>query len=263
MIITILITLGLVFGSFINALVWRLQNKRDWVRDRSECIHCKHKLSALDLIPVLSWLMLRGRCRYCGKKIEDSPLTELFLGIVFVISYLSWPFSLSSLVAMVLFMMWLVILTVFAILCVYDFKSFLLPDKFTYPLTGFALVFGITRLGVSGEYTFIGLLLGLVVGFGLFYVLYQVSSGDWIGGGDVKLGAAAGLLAGSFNGALAVIFLSSLLGTLFAIPLIVRHKRVKNLKVPYGPFIILATIVVVLYSNQFNYLLAKLLIPAY
>ncbi|HSD55741.1 MAG TPA: prepilin peptidase, partial [Candidatus Saccharimonadales bacterium] len=71
MIPLLLIVLGLILGSFVNALVWRLRKNKDWVNDRSECTHCHHKLGPLDLIPVLSWVMLAGKCSYCHKKIED------------------------------------------------------------------------------------------------------------------------------------------------------------------------------------------------
>src|SRR2546427_122886 len=96
MIVLLLILLGLVLGSFVNALVWRLHEHKDWVNDRSECVHCHHKLGPLDLIPVVSYLYLRGKCRYCHQRIEDTPLTELALPLAFVTSYLCWPVALQG-----------------------------------------------------------------------------------------------------------------------------------------------------------------------
>src|SRR5688572_14928277 len=119
MMILMLVLAGLVLGSFVNALVWRLHVRRDWVRDRSECPHCHHKLAALDLIPVLSWLMLRGKCRYCGKPIDDSPLTELALPALFVVSYIFWPQPLVG-VGLFEFVLWIVFLTGFLALAIYD-----------------------------------------------------------------------------------------------------------------------------------------------
>lgn len=251
-IVGLLFIYGLIIGSFLNALVWRISKRRDWVRERSECTHCKHKLSALDLVPVVSWLFLRGKCRYCHKRIDDSPLTELGLGIAFAVSVYAWPYMLATAPQIGLFIIWLFILTAFAVLCLYDFKSFLLPDKFTYPLIPLSILFVIYRSVINANFSILSALAGGLLCFSLFWLLYQVSKGGWIGGGDVKLIASAGLLAGSISASLGVIFLSSLLGTLYAVPLIIHHKRVKNIKVPYGPFIIIATVLVVLYYPALN-----------
>src|SRR4029079_16791155 len=96
MILFLLVVFGLVFGSFINALVWRLHAGRDWVKERSECTHCHHPLAPKDLVPVISWLWLRGRCRYCHKPIDDSPLVELAVPFLFVLSYCFWPMPLAG-----------------------------------------------------------------------------------------------------------------------------------------------------------------------
>ncbi len=137
MIPLLLILLGLVLGSFVNALVWRLREGRDWVNDRSECTHCHHKLAPLDLIPVFSWLYLRGKCRYCHKKIDDTPLTELVLPALFIVSYAYWPFALQG-IRTFEFALWLVFLVGFLALAVYDLRWFLLPDKLIFPLAGLA-----------------------------------------------------------------------------------------------------------------------------
>ena len=101
--------LGLLFGSFVNALVWRLRKKRDFVKERSECTHCHHVLEWYDLVPVLSWLSLGGKCRYCHKKIDDSPLTEIGVSVAFAISYAWWPFGFSA-AGWALLVLWLVAL---------------------------------------------------------------------------------------------------------------------------------------------------------
>src|SRR5687767_9402449 len=92
-----LFILGAALGSFSLALAYRLRHKLNWVSDRSVCEHCGHKLSAVDLVPVVSWLWLRGRCRYCKKPISPQLiLSELGLGTVFALSYAAWPLGLSS-----------------------------------------------------------------------------------------------------------------------------------------------------------------------
>src|SRR6185369_16739060 len=96
MIVFVLVLLGLIFGSFINALVYRIHAGRNWVSERSECMSCHHPLAAKDLIPVFSWLYLRGKCRYCKKPIPDSPIVELALPALFVVSYLLWTTPLDG-----------------------------------------------------------------------------------------------------------------------------------------------------------------------
>lgn len=260
MIAFLLFIYGLIIGSFLNALVWRLRKKRDWVKERSECTHCHHVLAAKDLVPVLSWVMLRGKCRYCHKKIDDSPLSELGLGLLFAGSYLWWPYTFSTPAGIGLFILWLVILAVFMVLCIYDFKWFLLPDTFTYGLIPLALIFVILRTLVSHDYSILNSLVGGAVLFGIFYALYQFSKGKWIGGGDVKIAFPLGLLAGSFGAAFVLIFVSSLLGTIFALPLIIKKKQIAHLTVPYGPFLILATVLTVLF---YSYIYASLFAPLF
>lgn len=260
--LVIIIMLGLVLGSFINALVWRLRNKRDWVRERSECTHCHHTLSAQDLIPVVSWVMLGGKCRYCHKKIEDSPLTELGLAVVFGVSYAMWPYDIIRPIEIVLFGVWLLILCIFAVLTVYDFKWSVLPDKINYSVFPAAVLFALLRASADSQYSIVAAAIGAITCFGIFYALFQISSGKWIGGGDVKLAFALGLLAGSFVSALLVIFLSSLLGTIYAAPLIIKSKKLRNIRVPYGPFLMGATVLTVLFYEQFHrHFLSPLFLP--
>ena len=98
MIVLILFVFGLIFGSFVNAYVWRFKKRKNWVSERSICPNCKHVLRAKDLVPVLSWLSLRGKCRYCKKPISAQyPAVELFTALLFALSYAFWPYSLTLL----------------------------------------------------------------------------------------------------------------------------------------------------------------------
>lgn len=144
MIIAVLVVWGLCLGSFVNALVWRLheqakkQKKETTLsitKGRSMCPHCRHNLSWRDLIPVFSWLRLRGKCRYCKKPISGQyPLVELMTATLFVGSYLFWPLDLQAVGDWTHFGLWLVILTGFMALLVYDLKWMLLPNRIMYPL---------------------------------------------------------------------------------------------------------------------------------
>src|SRR5579859_6630448 len=127
MIVVLLIVLGLCFGSFVNALVWRLHEHRNFVNERSECTHCHHVLAPKDLVPVVSWLLLRGKCRYCRKPIQDTPVAELLVPALWVVSYVYWPHALYSSLGLFTFVAWLLFVVGFVALAIYDFKWFLLP----------------------------------------------------------------------------------------------------------------------------------------
>lgn len=262
MITVALAVLGLCLGSFVNALVWRLRTKKDWVKKRSVCTHCGHVLSAIDLIPVFSWLMLRGKCRYCREPITAQyPLVELLTALLFVVSYSFWPAKIEGL-EVLLFGFWLVVVTGFIALAVYDLRWFLLPNKIIYPLIGLAFVQVLLRTLDKGAYVLTDALWGVIVGAGVFYLLFQISGGKWIGGGDVKLGVIIGLLVGGALQAFMVIFIASLLGTLFAVPLLLIKKLKKSSQVPFGPFLIGATIIVYLFGSDLIRFYERLLLSS-
>lgn len=239
----VLAVFGLCFGSFVNALVWRLKNKRDWVNDRSECVHCHHKLSALDLIPVFSWLLLKGRCRYCKKRISvQYPLVEVAVAAAFVASYLFWPLPFDQWYYIADFGLWLVFVVFLAALFLYDLKWYLLPDKLTFPLIGLGFVDALIRgflIQNLGPVEFVsGILFGLVPIAGLYGLLYAVSKGAWVGFGDVKLGVFIGLVLG-WEGALLTLMIANIIGTLIVIPGLLSGRMSRKSRVPFGPLLII------------------------
>lgn len=257
MIIIILVFLGLCAGSFIDALVWRLHKQSkakktnpafSIVKGHSMCPSCRHRLHARDLIPVLSWLELRGRCRYCQAKIGwQTPAVEVLTASLFVLSYLQWPYSLST-AGWLVFVGWLASVVMMIALLVYDLRWMILPDRLVYPLIGVASLMVIVLALEAGS---VGLIVGPVLGAlflsGLFWSLFQVSAGKWIGGGDVKLAVALGLLAGGLLESVLLLFIASLLGTVVSLPLLIKGKSV-SAKVPFGPFLIAATFIVWLWG---------------
>ncbi len=263
MIIVILVLLGLCLGSFTNALVWRLhkqeaaktkkaKQKYSIARGRSMCPSCQHQLSAKDLVPVLSWLSLGGKCRYCRAPISwQYPAVELALAALFVLSYLVWPYDWSSKEA-ILFGFWLVFLTGFMVLAVYDLRWYLLPDKIVFLLIALALVqvFVVSIIYGGGIGVITTAWWGLVVGGGIFYALFELSGGRWIGGGDVKLGIALGLLLGGPINSMLMIFIASLLGTTVALPMMLVGRAKTSSRLPFGPFLLAATIIVYLFGNS-------------
>lgn len=278
--IVLLAALGMIFGSFVNALVWRWHGQ-DELKDklaklqtgkhageqrrkmeaelaslsmskgRSMCSHCHHPLAPKDLIPLFSWLWLRGKCRYCRQPIQDTPLLEAGLPLFFVGSYVAWPLELSG-YGLLAFVLWLVFLVGFAALTAYDVRWYLLPDRIVWPLTGLAVlqVLAHAVLFNGGWHVLLNALWGVLICSGIFYVLHVVSKGEWIGGGDVKLGIALGLLAGGPFPGIMLIFAASLFGTLASIPLLVKRKLGRTSVIPFGPFLMLACVVVVLFGQR-------------
>lgn len=264
----VLAVLGLIFGSFVNALIWRLHEREEtaergdqkrhtrnlsMLTGRSMCTHCGHELAVRDLVPVFSYLALRGKCRYCGKSIEDTPVAELLTAVIFVVSYLWWPFSLTSrgiTVGRVLFIFWLVFMVGFVALTLYDIRWFLLPDRIVYPLVVLALVqVALRAFAFGGGWIAVSeAVWGVLFTAGLFFAIFEVSDGAWIGFGDVKLAVVLGLLVGGPLRSLLLLFIASLLGSLVAIPLLVRGRATARTPLPFGPFLLLATVVVVLFG---------------
>lgn len=262
MIIAILVVLGLCFGSFVNALVWRLHKQSEAKgkkaadhysisHGRSMCVHCGHQLHTLDLLPVISWLGLRGKCRYCKKPISwQYPLVELVTAFLFVLSYTYWPQAVEGL-EIVRLSIWLACITGFMALIIYDLRWMLLPNKVIFTLYGFAALDVLLR--VIQERSFgplVATTFAVLVGGGIFYVLFQVSEGRWIGGGDVKLGFLLGALVGSPVQAMLVLFSASLLGCFVAIPLLATGKAARSTRIPFGPFLIAAGIIVILFGSS-------------
>ncbi len=259
--ILILLILGLCLGSFINAFVFRLHEKNNKkyskvnlsiLNGRSICPNCKHELGPPDLIPLFSWLFLKGKCRYCFAPISAQyPLVELITAILFLLSYVYWPYSFET-SGVVLLCFWYVLLTGLISLALYDFKWLLLPNKLVLWMTIiWSLGLLIVNLVLNRYYMHIIICLvsGLII-FGFFYLIFIISQGKWIGGGDVKIGFLLGLIVATPINSLLVIFLASLLGTFYSLPSIVNKKRKINSHIPFGPFLILATILVFLFGAR-------------
>ena len=269
MVILALIIFGLVFGSFVNALVWRLHKQQlasktkkskfssknlSIINGRSMCVDCGHELAIKDLIPVISWLQLRGKCRYCHKPISPQyPIVELSTVALFVASYLTWPYfqgDTLEIAEAVDFGSWLLVLVGFMALVVYDLRWMLLPNKIVFPLMFIAVANVLFQSVVSFSFEPIILSFwGLLVGGGLFYVLFQISAGRWIGGGDVKLGFLLGIIVGGPALALLMLFLASLIGSLYSVPQLIFGKFSPKSRIAFGPFLITGAIITKLFGQ--------------
>lgn len=259
MVILLLLIVGLGLGSFVNALVWRLHEQETGNKDkslsilkgRSMCPNCKHQLHAKDLVPVFSWLRLGGKCRYCKAPISwQYPLVELLTAAIFISSYLYWPHGFTT-VGVLQFLTWLICVVLFMALIVYDLRWMILPDRVVFILVA---ITGLQTL-LLAAYTadpgsLLAALLSVLCTAGFFWVMFQLSAGKWIGGGDVKLAVALGLLLAGPLQATLMLFIASLAGCVVSIPLVLQGKAGKGTKIPFGPFLIGATIIVYLFGEQ-------------
>lgn len=260
-----------MLGSFAGAQVWRLRAHqllederegedvdatelkrlkglvRPALQDRSECLHCHHQLAWYDLIPVISWVSLGGKCRYCRRSIGVTEiLLEVGLGAVFVASYLLWPYGLNSILSIAGFAVWLVACVVMAILFVYDAKWSLLPFAVNIGLIGVGVIFQVLMV-ISGAPFDAWSLFGGMVLLGGLYLMFSLFG--WVGMGDGILGVGLALLLGKWQYAFLALFIANLLGCFMLIPLYARRELHRNARIPFGPFMILGAVIVMLFGG--------------
>lgn len=228
--------IGLLFGSFANVLIVRIPAGKSIVTPPSHCPHCGHPLRALDLVPVLSWLFLKGKCRYCQGRISPRyPLIELLTAALFVGVFMRWGLSAFTLAGWVL-----VIILVSAAFI--DLDEGIIPDIITIPGVILGLAVSFFTIG------FLPALWGALAFGGVLFVAAVISQGG-MGGGDIKLAAAIGAFCG-LPGALITLLLSSLLGTLFGIILIMMGRAGRKTPVKFGPFLAVSAYIAFLFSNE-------------
>jgi prepilin signal peptidase PulO-like enzyme (type II secretory pathway) len=246
---------GLIAGSFLNALIYRLEAGDSVFRGRSYCPNCKHVLAWHDLIPLMSFFLLQGRCRYCKKRISwQYPTVELATGLLFLLSFklqISSLNQVSSFETLNIFYLWAV-LALLMLLFVYDLKHYILPDKIVFPAIGLALgyrIFEFLNFGFAwdlgfGIWDFKLLVNPLLAALGaalFFFVIFLLSRGRAMGFGDVKLALFMGLFLGWPN-ILVALFAAFVIGGMFGIVLILLKKKGMKSEVPFGPFLITGTL---------------------
>ncbi|MBX4197099.1 prepilin peptidase [Candidatus Saccharibacteria bacterium] len=264
----VLFGLGLALGSFVNALVWRLHEQQKGQKTRAKtqskelsilngrsiCPNCRHVLAWYDLVPVISWLLLRGKCRYCKKPISiQYPAVELAMGLIFAGSYLFWPSTVHLNGQWLLLSTWLAASVGLLALAVYDLRWFLLPNTIIYPTLLAAATGRLAYLSAFEKRPLHGLFLwafSLLIASGVFFVLFTYSKGKWIGFGDVRLGLITGTLLADPQKSLAMLFLASLIGTVVILPSLSKGNKTLTSKLPYGPFLIAAAAIMVIFGDS-------------
>jgi prepilin signal peptidase PulO-like enzyme (type II secretory pathway) len=236
--VLLFLALGLIFGSFLNSLIYRWHyNLSLW--NRSFCPMCRRTLLFADLIPILSFVLLGAKCRYCQKRISwQYPLVELLTGFLFVLVYLKIQ-AINFLLFRDLFFV-LVLLFIF----IFDWKYYLILDKIVWP----ALIVGLIMNLIIGLNWF-DLVLGTGLGAGFFLWQYLISNAKWVGEGDIKLGALIGAMFG-WKLTLLVIVIAYLIGGFIAAFLLISKKRKFGDFLPMGTFLSAAAIIVLLWGDK-------------
>lgn len=253
---------GLCWGSFINCLIWRLhKNEGIWPRQfggrgkgRSYCPKCRQQIAWYDNIPVLSFLMLGGRCRHCRKGISfQYPLVELIAGALFVLAVICnlklviWDNGITAnsiiqitnyKLQITIFRDWLIIV-VMIVIFIYDLRWYLILDAVTLPAAGVLFA-----LNLFLGFSWLNLIICGIIGASFFLIQFIISRGKWIGGGDIRLGLLMGLALGKLDLLALAIVLAYFMGSIVGIGLMIAGKKKWGSKLPLGVFLSTATIIV-------------------
>ncbi|HYE12106.1 MAG TPA: prepilin peptidase [Patescibacteria group bacterium] len=234
----IIFILGLSIGSFLNVCIYRIPEKKSIAYPASHCPRCKHNLSAVDLIPVLGYVVNRGKCKYCGTKISiQYPMVELITAVVFL--FLFNKFFLS-----VEFVKYAVLASMLILITFVDLERQEIPDEVIL----FGLIIGLIFNVFDIKANMLPGIIGFVLGGGIFLLIAILTNGA-MGGGDIKLMAVLGLFLG-WKFILLISLISFVIGAVASLILIATKIKGTKDYIPFGPFIAIAAMSVIFYGTQ-------------
>ena len=237
--IYIVFIFGVIIGSFLNVCIYRLPHGESFVFSRSRCPQCGHELKWWELIPVISFLVLKGKCSQCNSSIDwQYTFVEIFTGLIFLILYLRFGFTIN-------FYIYLLLFSILIILSGIDIRFRIIPDIVTIP----ALVVGFIVSIVFSHITYLNSILGIIAGGGSLLLIAYLSRGG-MGGGDIKMMAMVGAFA-CCEIAFMSILLGSFIGAINVLILIIIHdkKSVKS-SLPFGPYLSFGVLISILYYQR-------------
>lgn len=235
--------LGSAIGSFLNVVIDRT-TRGETILGRSYCDFCRKKLTTLDLVPVLSFLILRGRCRFCRRKLSlQYPIVEIATGMLFALGYL--VLALGQFSYLTLFY-WLFLICILTIVFVVDFKYSLIPTAFIFAASLVSLFFNYFTLNSDLFVNHVFAAFGAALFFGAIVVLTR---GRGMGTGDIFLGFLIGMVLGVQATVLAI-FLAFFLGAVAAIALIIGGKKRFGQTIPFGPFLVLGFLISLFWQSE-------------
>lgn len=247
MIYFIIFLLGASVGSFLNVLIYRLPKREKIVFTRSICPICSHQLSFFDLIPVFSFFLLKGRCRYCRGKISfQYPLVEIITGLLFLFSFiqLSSQFSIFSLKFIILLLRDCFFIAVMIFIFIYDLKYMLIEDIVVIP--AIVIIF-LLNLLIGRPFSLI--IFGGIIGLSFFLIQYFLTNKKGLGEGDLRVGLLIGVMF-PFSKILITLFTSYLLGGIISLFLLISGKKKFFSRIPLGPFLALGSLLTLFFGEK-------------
>ena len=243
------IILGALWGSFANVCILRLPQNKGVVSGRSYCPKCKKKIIWKDNIPIISYILLKGKCRKCKKPISSQyALVEMLSLISFASIYYLYGISFTTLLLIILA---LVLIIIFFI----DLKHFIIPNTLTFPLMALGLIKSFIPNLNEIFPNYIDSIIGGLFGYGIIWSIIffykQIRKKEGMGLGDAKLFAVIGFWFGWISIPF-VIFLSSIIALLSVIPDLIKNSKKMTTQIPFGPYIIIGTLVYLFFENNFR-----------
>ena len=234
---------GLIIGSFLNVCIYRIPRNESIAWPGSHCPTCSHNLKWYDNIPLVSYIVLKGKCRYCKTNISAQyPLVESLNAVMYIIMYMKFGFKLD-------FIFYSLISSVLVSVIFIDLKEMIIPDSLVLCILVLSIIYKIINhflYGISPE--IINSILGLLLAGGLFLAIVILSRGG-MGGGDVTLIGALGFVLG-VKYIVLNIFLSFVLGAIISIVLLAAKIKTRKDPIPFGPFIVLGFFITVLWGQD-------------
>jgi leader peptidase (prepilin peptidase)/N-methyltransferase len=241
--VVLIFILGLIVGSFSNVCIYRIPRNESIIYPASHCPKCRSNISPKDNIPLLSYILLKGRCRNCKSKISiQYPIVELLTGLIYLIIYLAYGLSVQTLI-------YIILSSALITIAFIDLNEQIVPDVISLPgiVIGFIISFFVPYI------LFINSALGVVVGGGIILIIGLAGSvifkKEAMGGGDVKLAAMIGAFLG-WRYIVISLFLGFFLGALAGIILIMAKIKSREDVVPFGPFIVLGSLITLLWGEK-------------
>lgn len=241
--------IGLVFGSFFNVVGYRVPNKMSIIYPDSHCPNCNHKLKFYELVPVLSYVFLGGKCKSCKKRISIFyPFFELLTGILFALCYLSYGISIK-------FFIGITLISILVIISISDFKYYIIPDEVLIAGTILIIIELIIGCIINNTSVIKNILFPILSGVLAFITIYifkvigdKVFKKECLGGGDVKLLFFIGLALG-YDMSLVTVFLAAFIALPFSIIGLIKNN---NNVIPFGPYLSMSAIIILLTKMDLN-----------
>ncbi len=226
---------GLFIGSFLNVCIYRIPSGSSIVKLPSSCGSCGHKLNFIDMIPVVNYVVNKGKCRYCGSHYSAQyPLIELLNGLLYVLVYIKFGLTLNSI-------LYCIIISLLITISIIDLRHKIIPDGLNITGLIIGIIYAIINKGIINSF------IGALIGLGLFLLIAFITNA--MGGGDIKLMAVLGFIFG-IKGVLFITLFSFVLGAVISVILIILKIKSRKDEIPFGPFISLSALIYIFSGNE-------------